>query len=67
MSVKPPLFAGTFFEDQKSVDQFVSSYDAGHHMPDKVQYIYNGQCRMLIEIFFLWHLCFILSRDVTSS
>ena len=52
MSVRPPLFAGTFFEDQKSVDQFVSSYDAGHHMPDKVQYIYNGQCRMLIEKFF---------------
>ncbi len=60
MSVRPPLFAGTFFEDQNSVDQFVSSYDAGHHMPDKVQYIYNGQCRILIEFFFVASLFYII-------
>ncbi len=40
--MRPPLFAGAFFEDQESVDQFVSSYDAGSHTPDKVQYIPRG-------------------------
>ena len=35
--MRPPLFAGAFFEDQESVDPFVSSYDAGSHTPDKVQ------------------------------
>ncbi len=39
--MRPPLFAGEFFEDQDSVDQFVSSYDAGSHTPE-VQYIPRG-------------------------
>ena len=35
-SVRPPLFSEVFFEEQESVDQFVTSYDSASRIVDKV-------------------------------
>ena len=42
-SVRPPLFAGLFFEEQATVDDFVINYDSSDQLIDKV-------CQMFILI-----------------
>ena len=37
VSVRPPLFSNTFFEDQGRVDEFVTAYDTSDRIVDKVQ------------------------------
>lgn len=41
ISVRPPLFAGLFFEEQAAVDDFVIKYDSSDQLIDKV-------CQLLI-------------------
>ena len=36
ISVRPPLFLHTFFEDQERVDEFVTTYDTSARILDKV-------------------------------
>lgn len=36
VSVRPPLFSNTFFEDQGRVDEFVTKYDSSDRIVDKV-------------------------------
>ena len=37
VSVRPPLFSRTFFEDQERVDEFITNYDSSDRIVDKVQ------------------------------
>ena len=36
VSVRPPLFSHTFFEDQGRVNEFVTTYDSSDRIVDKV-------------------------------
>jgi len=39
VSVRPPLYGNTFFENQSEVDRFVEEYESTGSLPDQVIYI----------------------------
>ena len=67
VSVRPPLFSEVFFEEQESVDQFVTSYDLASRIVDKVFNIMLLQltCGLSFVIVFCIHDNHAQLRDAT--